>query len=178
MSNLSELIQLLGAIGSGFVAAMTTGFTVAYTFTRKLPTYQLMLASFVVAAITWGITSLLMGSFLAGFFYVLLDWIGNPIAIFALGCLTGILFAIVGTLLIQLRDRGVRLWAVLGAGIPWGVISLLSSGAYFWFMNTDTWDRQLPEFFFSIIYFAMAIGIILGSCVGSTIYHQTRHWRE
>ena len=60
MPDLSDLFELGLVVGIGFISSLTTGLMVAFAFCRKLPTYQLLSSSFVMAFVTWSITSILI----------------------------------------------------------------------------------------------------------------------
>lgn len=182
MPDLSDLFELGLVVGIGFVSSLTTGLTVAFAFCRKLPTYQLLSSSFVMAFVTWSITSILI----APLFLLLRSFWNNQwgemsesgLSLIAFMGIAGLLITIVGLLLWQVRDHGVRRWAVGGAVIPWGVVSLLGLIANVYFLKTDTFDRMVPEFFTACVAASMSIGIIVGSCAGGMIYHQTRYLRN
>ena len=182
MPDLSDLFELGLVVGIGFVSSLATGLAVAFAFCRKLPTYQLLFSSFVMAVVTWAITSI----FIAPLLFLLRDSWKNRwgefsetgLSLAAFIGIAGLLITIVGLLLWQMRDRGIRRWAVSGAIIPWGVVSLLGLIANVYFLKTDTFDRMVPEFFTACVAASMSMGIIVGSCAGGMIYHQTRYLRN
>jgi predicted MFS family arabinose efflux permease len=88
------------------------------------------------------------------------------------------MLAFLSLLVWRLRIKDGRRWATAGAIIPWAVVSSTSAGAFHWFTTTDTWNYQVPEYFWSCVFLSMAIGIILGSCAGGMIHHQTLHLRN
>ncbi len=182
MPDLSDLFELGLVVGIGFVSSLATGLAVAFAFCRKLPTYQLLFSSFVMAVVTWAITSI----FIAPLLILLRDsWVNRSgeisesgLSLMAFIGIAGLLTTIVGLLLWQMRDRGIRRWAVSGAIIPWGVVSLLGLIANLYFLKTDAFDQMVPEFFTACVAASMSMSIIVGSCAGGMIYHQTRYLRN
>ena len=186
MPDLSDLFELGFVVGIGFVSSLATGLTVASAFCRKLPTYRLLFSSFIVAVVTWAITS----SLIAPLLLLLRDsWRNrwgeiyengseNGLALTGFMGIASLLLTIVCLLLWQMRDHGIKRWAVGGAVIPWGIVSLLGLIANVYFLKTDTFDRMVPEFFTACVAASMSMGIIVGSCAGGMIYHQTRYLRN
>jgi hypothetical protein len=177
MPDITDLVELGGAIVMGFIASLTTGWMVAYTFRHRLPTFQLLFASFLLAAGTWAVISVITGALLQMLFnlYVELSaggwvWVG----FLFIAMILGVTVLYLGW---QMRHRGLRRWAMSGALIPWAIVSILAIGANVLFLTTDIFDRQVPDFFIACVHFSMAIGIIVGACAGGMIYHQTRHLR-
>ena len=182
MPDLSNLFELGLVVGIGFIASLATGLAVAFAFCRKLPTYQLLFSSFVVAIVTWAITSILIAPLL---FLLRESWVNRwgeiseqGLTLTAFMVIASLLVTIVGLLLWQMRDRGIRRWAVGGAVIPWGIVSLLGLIANVYFLKTDAFDQMVPEFFTACVATSMSMGIIVGSCAGGMIYHQTRYLRN
>ncbi len=177
MPDITDLIELGGAIGMGLISSLATGWVVAYTFRHRLPTFQLLFASFLLAIGTWVVMSIVAGSMLQLMFNLSTELSSGGWVVLGFSLLVILLVAIVLTLVWQMRHRGIRRWAMVGALIPWAMVSVLAIGANVVFLTTDVFDRQVPEFFMACVHFAMAIGIIVGACAGGMIHHQTRHLR-
>lgn len=168
-----------GATGMGLFASLTTGQIVAFAFSRRLPTFQILFASFILAIVTWAIVSLLAGSvFWMGSYLWTSEWSDSTFGRSALGVLLGVMLMVLSLLIWRLRIRDGRRWATAGAVIPWAIVSATSAGAFNWFSTTDTLNYQVPEYFWGCVFMSMAIGIILGSCAGGMIHHQTKHLRS
>jgi hypothetical protein len=177
MPDITDLVELGGAIVMGFVSSLTTGWMVAYTFRHRLPTFQLLFASFLLSAGTWAVMSVITGTLLQMLFNLYLELASGGLVFAGFLVITVMLIVIMLYLLWQMRHRGIRRWAISGALIPWAIVSTLAIGANVLFLTTDIFDRQVPDFFIACVHFSMAIGIIVGSCAGGMIYHQTRHLR-
>ncbi len=177
MPDITDLVELGGAIVMGFVSSLTTGWMVAYTFRHRLPTFQLLFASFLLSAGTWAVMSVITGALLQMLFNLYVELSSGGLVLAGFVVISVILTAMVLYLLWQMRHRGIRRWAISGALIPWAIVSILAIVANVCFLTTDWFDGQVPEFFIACVHFSMAIGIIIGSCAGGMIYHQTRHLR-
>jgi hypothetical protein len=163
--------SLVGAIVIGGVASLATGFIVGNLLARPLPTYQLMVQSFFGSLLTWLITALLTGSLVSLWLNTEAS-IATPIAACCLGL-------IVGTILWLCRRRPERRWAVISALVPWGIVSIGSAIAYFYFQaQPDRGSEKIPALFWSCIFYSMALSTIFGACLGGLIFHQTRHLRQ
>jgi hypothetical protein len=177
MPDITDLVELGQAIAMGLISSLTTGWVVAYTFRHRLPTFQLLFASFLLAIGTWAVMSIVAGSMLHVLVNLSTELSSGGLVILGF-CLMGMMIlAIVLALVWQMRNRGIRRWAMVGALIPWAIVSVLAIGANVVFLTTDVFDQQVPEFFMACVHFAMAIGIIVGACAGGMIHHQTRHLR-
>ncbi|MEB3295353.1 MAG: hypothetical protein VKJ24_19540 [Synechococcales bacterium] len=163
--------SLVGAIVIGLVASLSTGLMVGTILARPLPTYHLMVQSFIGSLLTWLITALLT----AGLVKLWLDaeaGIATPIAI---ACLV----SMVGILLWQCRRLPERRWGVISALIPWLIVSSGSAIAYFHFQNQSaSGSEKIPALFWSCIFYSMALSTLFGACLGGLIFHQTRHLRS
>jgi hypothetical protein len=169
----------VGATGMGLFSSLTTGQIVGFAFSRKLPTFQLLFASFILAIGTWGTVSLLVGAvFWMGTYLWMSEWSDSSFGWAALGLLLGVMLLFLSLLIWRLRIADGRRWATAGAVVPWAVVSATSAGAFHWFSTTDTLNYQVPEYFWGCVFMSMAIGIILGSCAGGMIHHQTKHLRS
>jgi hypothetical protein len=177
MPEMTDLVELGGAIVMGFISSLATGWMVAYTFRHRLPTFQLLFASFLLAVGTWAVVSIVAGAMLQMLLHLFVELSSGGWVMLGFGGMVGMLLAIVLALLWQMRHRGVRRWAMVGALIPWLIVSGLAIGANVLFLTMDWFDRQVPEFFLACVHFSMAIGMIVGACAGGMIYHQTRHLR-
>ena len=172
-------IPWIGAVVMGLFAALSAGQVVGYALSRKLPTYQLLFSSFLLAIITWAISSILVGLALQLALYLWIDWSENSFGRSGLGLVLGLL----GTMLILLiwrlrKSSDGRRWATAGSLIPWAIVAGVSAFSFHLFLTTDSWNYTVPEYFWSCVFLSMAIGIIVGSCAGGMIYHQTRHLRS
>ena len=162
----------------GLFSALSAGQVVGYALSRKLPTYQLLLSSFILATITWAIASIVVGFALQLALYLWTDWSEDSFGRSGLGVVLGLLGMVLILLIWRLRKSDGRRWATAGSLIPWATVSGVSAFSYQWFLTTDTWNYTVPEHFWSCVFLSMAIGIIVGSCAGGMIYHQTRYLRS
>ncbi len=177
MPEITDLVELGGAIIMGFISSLATGWMVSYTFRHRLPTFQLLFASFLLAVVTWAVMSIVTGAMLQMLLNLSVELSASGWVMLGFVGIAMVLLTIVLALLWQMRHRGVRRWAMVGALIPWVIISGLAIGANVLFLTMDWFDRQVPEFFLACVHFSMAIGMIVGACAGGMIYHQTRHLR-
>jgi hypothetical protein len=179
MTDLSNWMPWVGVTGMGLFASLTTGQVVGFAFSRKLPTFKLLSASFILAVMSWAIVSLQVGAvFWIGTYLWNSEWSDTTFGRAALGLLLGIQSFFLVLLIWRLRIADGRRWSTAGATIPWAIASLTSAGSYHWFSTTDTLNYRVPEYFWTCAFFSMAIGIILGSCAGGMIHHQTKHLRS
>lgn len=179
MSEWSSWIQWIGATGMGLFASLATGQIVGFAFSKRLPAFQLLFAAFILAIVTWAIVSLLVGAiFWVATYLWNSEWSDTTLGRAGLGILLGTMLIFFAGLVWRLRINDGRRWASAGAILPWAIISVTSAGAFHWFSTTDTWNYQVPEYFWSCVFLSTAIGIILGSCAGGMIHHQTRHLRR
>jgi hypothetical protein len=179
MVDLSRWMPWFETVGMGLFSSLTTGQIVGFAFSRRLPTFKLLFASFILAIVTWAIISLVVGSFFWMATYLCTsEWADTTFGRAGLGVLLGLMVCFLTLLIWRLRIADGRRWATAGAVIPWAVVSGTSAGSFHWFSTTDTLNYQVPEYFWGCVFMSMAIGIILGSCAGGMIHHQTKHLRS
>jgi hypothetical protein len=168
--HLARDFRLIVWILTALAASVATGSLVGVLVSSKLRTYQLVVWSFLGAAVTWLFTAFVSG---AAVQFLLEALLMNQYWLF--GILVGLLTLGGSYILVRLGGiyRAMR-WSVLGALAAWSVGTIGTAVAYQHLTQTLA---MLPENFWGSLMFSMAISTILGACIGGMIFRHRQLWR-